>query len=61
VGDLSTGWLVLILVVQVAVFIALSLLALKVVKVIKSQNNGMVLPPDISAKLRKLFKRSGKS
>lgn len=60
-GDLSPGWLVLILVLQVIVFIALSLLALKVLKVIKSQNNGMVLPPDLSAKLRKLFKRSGKS
>jgi hypothetical protein len=60
-GDLSPGWLVLILVVQVFVLVALTLLALKVLKVIKSQNNGMVLPPDLSAKLRNLFKRSGKS
>lgn len=60
-SDLSPGWLVLILVLQVTVFIALSLLAFKVVKVIKAQNNGMVLPPDLSAKLRKLFRRSGKS
>lgn len=60
-GDLSPGWVALILMVQVAVFVALFLIGMKVLKVIKSQNNGMVLPPDLSAKLRNLFKRSGKS
>jgi hypothetical protein len=60
-GDLAPGWIALILAIQVTVFVALLLLGLKVLKVIKSQNNGMVLPPDLSAKLRNLFKRSGKS
>ncbi len=55
---LSAGWLTLILVGQVVIFVLLSLLAVKLVKVIKSQNNGMILPPDLSAKLRKRFKRS---
>lgn len=55
---ISGGWLTLILVGQVVIFVSLSLLAVKLVKVIKSQNNGMILPPDLSAKLRKRFKRS---
>lgn len=59
-GDLSGGWLALILAGQVLVFVLLALLAVKLVKVIKSQNNGMILPPDLSAKLRKKFKRSSK-
>lgn len=54
---LSAGWLTLILVGQVAIFVLLVLLTVKLVKVIKSQNNGMILPPDLSAKLRKRFKR----
>jgi hypothetical protein len=58
VEGLSAGWLTLILVGQVVIFVLLSLLAVKLVKVIKSQNNGMILPPDLSAKLRKRFKRS---
>ncbi|CAN5815142.1 hypothetical protein BH23ACT12_BH23ACT12_02880 [soil metagenome] len=58
---LSGGWFALIIVGQILVFVLLALLAVKLVKVIKSQNNGMILPPDLSAKLRKRFKRSGKS
>lgn len=54
-ADLSSGWLALIVVVQVVVFIVLALLMVKLVKVIKSQNNGVLLPPDVSAKLKKLF------
>lgn len=55
---ISGGWLTLILVGQIVIFVSLALLAVKLVKVIKSQNNGMILPPDLSEKLRKRFKRS---
>jgi hypothetical protein len=44
----------------VFVFVALVLIFIKLLKVIKSQNNGVVLPPDVTQKLRKMFKGSKK-
>jgi len=58
--NLPAGLLVLIVALQVVVFIFLVLVMIRLVKVIKSQNNGVVLPPDVSEKLRKIFGRSRK-
>lgn len=54
--DLSV-WVVLLIAVQVIVFVLLMMIMVRLVKVIKSQNNGKILPPDLSASLRKLFGR----
>lgn len=54
--DLSV-WVVLLIAVQVIVFVLLMLIMVRLVKVIKSQNNGKILPPDLSASLKKLFGR----
>lgn len=59
-GNLNPGWIALIVAGQIFVFVALVLIFLKLLKVIKSQNNGVVLPPDVSQKLRKMFKGSKK-
>lgn len=59
-GGIGGGWFVLLVVGQVAVFVLLALLAVKLVKVIKAQNDGVILPPDVSAKIRNLFKKGPK-
>lgn len=59
-GELSGGWVAAIAVVQIVVFVLLVLLMIRLVKVIKSQNNGVLLPPDVSARLKKLFGGKGK-
>lgn len=59
-GDLSPGLLAVVVILQVIVLVMLVLVMVKLVKVIKSQNNGVVLPPDVSEKLRKLFGRKPK-
>lgn len=58
-GDLSP-WFILLVVIQVLVFVFLVLLMFRLVKVIKAQNNGKVLPPDLGASLRRLFSRGKK-
>lgn len=58
-GDLNPGWIALIVTGQVLVFVALVLIFIRLLKVIKSQNNGVVLPPDVTQKLRKMFKGKG--
>ena len=60
-SDLSTGMFIALVVVQVVIFVLLVLVMIRLVKVIKSQNNGKVLPPDLAAKLRRMFGGSGKS
>ncbi len=57
---MSTGVFALVVFLQVVVFVMLVLVMIRLVKVIKSQNNGMVLPPDVSKKLRKMFGRPPK-
>ncbi len=59
--DLSGGWVALVAIVQVIVFLSLVYFGFRLVKVIKSQNNNVLLAPDITAKLKKLFGRSPKS
>jgi hypothetical protein len=59
-ADLAPGWIALLVSGQVIVFVALALIFVKLLKVIKSQNNGVVLPPDVTQKLRKMFKGSKK-
>lgn len=60
-ADLAPGWIALLVAGQVFVFVALVLIFIKLLKVIKSQNNGVVLPPDVTQKLRKMFKGKGSS
>ncbi len=58
---IGMGWFVLLVVGQVVVFGLLIFLAVKLIAVIKAQNNGVVLPPDVSARLRRLFKKGPKT
>lgn len=55
--DAASPLLWLLIGVQLVAFVVLILLVVRLVKVIKSQNNGRLLPPDISQKLRR---KSGK-
>ena len=60
-GDLSGGWFALVVGVQLFILVSLVLLGFRLVKVIKSQNNNMLLAPDLKVKLKKMFGRSPKS
>lgn len=51
-SDLSTGIFAFFIFMQVAIFLALVFLAFRLVKVIKSQNNGKLLSPETLKRLR---------
>lgn len=59
--DLSGGWFALVVGVQLFILVSLVLLGFRLVKVIKSQNNNMLLAPGLKDKLKQLFGRSPKS
>ena len=59
-SEMPAGAMLGLIVLQLVIFVLLVLVMIRLVKVIKSQNNGKVLPQDLAATLRRMFGRSGK-